>query len=439
MKTSSVKLMYFCFLLITLPLTGKSADMNISKVPAIHIEINNTKFDDFHEDVFDYNYSLPYSRSADPVVRAFTKDKNLSLEVEAQQESVDQKNYPASTIITVSSKNDSSIRKYRINYQIVPELDLFLCIGQSNMAGQAPLNSAKGDYNVVAGAYLMNKKNEFEPAKNGMNRYSNILSATTQYYGLSYSFAKKIVAHANVSPGFVVNARGGTTIQQWSVDGVGPGDTLFAKTLARAKEAKIWGKYKAVLWHQGEFNRFDFQNIAYVSRLKKIIDTLRVELENDSLMLIVGEIGHWWDANVPFNNMISTVGNDMNYTYCASAKDLINITNLADNDAHFNRDGLEILGQRYADIALKHLYHIDFTNTPGINYDPENCIVTHKGNILSVKCREVTDCYVSDLSGRLIHVSEIHDVEDINLSPKGIYLVCLNNNCESKKMKVLVN
>lgn len=49
---------------------------------------------------------------------------------------------------------------------------IYLLIGQSNMAGRAPLNEE--DKGIIEGVYLSNNKNEWELASNPLNRYSTI-------------------------------------------------------------------------------------------------------------------------------------------------------------------------------------------------------------------------------------------------------------------------
>ena len=54
----------------------------------------------------------------------------------------------------------------------VKKLDLYLCIGQSNMAGRGKLSPEVMD--TIQYVYLLNAEDKFEPAVNPLNRFSTI-------------------------------------------------------------------------------------------------------------------------------------------------------------------------------------------------------------------------------------------------------------------------
>ena len=68
-------------------------------------------------------------------------------------------------------------------------LDLYLCIGQSNMAGRGKLSPEVMD--TLQNVYLLNADDQFEPAVNPLNRYSTIGKGLSwQQVGPAYGFAK---------------------------------------------------------------------------------------------------------------------------------------------------------------------------------------------------------------------------------------------------------
>ena len=93
-------------------------------------------------------------------------------------------------------------------------LDIYLCIGQSNMAGRGTVPSdATGD---MEGVYLLNAKNEFEVARNPLNRYSTVRkSLSNQRMSIAWGFAKTMHEQTGQQVGLVLNARGETGISQW--------------------------------------------------------------------------------------------------------------------------------------------------------------------------------------------------------------------------------
>lgn len=92
------------------------------------------------------------------------------------------------------------------------DYDLYLCIGQSNMAGRGTLTEETSG--AIPDVYLFNDRNKFEKATNPLNRYSTIRKELKmQGVGPAYSFAKTMATQTGRKIGLVVNARGGSSIQ----------------------------------------------------------------------------------------------------------------------------------------------------------------------------------------------------------------------------------
>jgi hypothetical protein len=109
--------------------------------------------------------------------------------------------------------------------------------------------SGNGAIGLIDHCYLLNEKNEWEPARNPLNRHSSISQdAALQRLGPGYAFARKMVEQdKNVSIELVVNARRDTKIDDW----LGKSEFYWAAR-KRAKAAMRQGTLKGVLWHQGE-------------------------------------------------------------------------------------------------------------------------------------------------------------------------------------------
>ena len=132
---------------------------------------------------------------------------------------------------------------------IPSSLDLYVCIGQSNMAGRATLTPEVMD--TLQNVYLLNDKGRFEPAVNPLNRYSTIRKEMSmQRLGPAYSFAKEMFLQTKRPVGLVVNARGGSSINSWLK---GSKDGYYEEALSRIRTAmKQGGILKAIIWHQGK-------------------------------------------------------------------------------------------------------------------------------------------------------------------------------------------
>ena len=91
-------------------------------------------------------------------------------------------------------------------------LQIYLLIGQSDMAGRAEIPKAAG--RILERCYLLNDKNEWDPAKVPLNRHSGIgQGVDLQKLGPGYSFAMKMLEqNKDLSIGLIVNAGGGSDI-----------------------------------------------------------------------------------------------------------------------------------------------------------------------------------------------------------------------------------
>ncbi|MFT4900913.1 MAG: hypothetical protein ACI81V_000180, partial [Lentimonas sp.] len=86
-------------------------------------------------------------------------------------------------------------------------LEFYLLIGQSNMAGRAPV--LEEDEGVISNCYLFSDKAEWEPATNPLNRYSTIRKdIEMQKLGPGYMFGIKMAEASDHPIGLIVNARG---------------------------------------------------------------------------------------------------------------------------------------------------------------------------------------------------------------------------------------
>lgn len=86
--------------------------------------------------------------------------------------------------------------------------------------------------------------------------------------------------------GLIPCAEGGSTLDEWSIDGV-----LFNHAIAEAKFAMQSSELAGILWHQGESDSNDGRYKDYYKKLRLIIETLRNELNAPDIPLIIGGLG----------------------------------------------------------------------------------------------------------------------------------------------------
>ena len=224
--------------------------------------------------------------------------------------------------------------------------DIYLLIGQSNMAGRGTLLAS--DLNESPdGVFLLDSGDKPVPATHPFNQYSTIRKdLSMQQMNPGYAFSLKVhQAHPDRPILIVCNARGGTSITEWA-----PGTTYYSEAVRRTKEAMKYGTLKAILWHQGCADSGS-RVAQYMGLLKTLVASLRSDLSAPDVPFIAGELATWRSTSPQFNNMIRTISDNIpNSSYvssegCGMLKDA--------TDPHFNRDGQILLGQRYAEKVLQ--------------------------------------------------------------------------------------
>lgn len=236
------------------------------------------------------------------------------------------------------------------------DYDVFLLIGQSNMAGRGEM--LEGDDKVFDdNVFILNDKGEPVPACNPLNQYSTIRKQDQeQKIGPGFGFSRKVSQATGRKILLVVNARGGSNIEQWDKDS--EKYNYYDEAVRRARQAMEYGTLKGILWHQGcsDVSRRDI----YMDWLKEFVSSLRADLGH--VPFVAGELGQWRSYVLPFNEMLHTITENIPDSDWVSSDGGVPIVTATSNgepdmkDAHFNRESQIILGERYADKILKMCY-----------------------------------------------------------------------------------
>jgi len=224
------------------------------------------------------------------------------------------------------------------------QLDIYLVIGQSNMAGRATIREE--DKETIDRAFLFTgqEQSEWTAAANPMNIYSTVRKKVEmQRLGPSYAFAISMTqAIPDQDIGLVVNALGGTNIVQWL-----PGTRLYNEAIAQTHKALEFGKLKGVIWHQGEGDCDSVRVDLYLGRIEILINALREEFDSPNLPFIAGQVFEN-ERRHAFNQMILGLPDFIKNTGVVSSEG----TTVFDG-THFDSESAIILGARYADEMLK--------------------------------------------------------------------------------------
>lgn len=244
-----------------------------------------------------------------------------------------------------------------INVYARDNYDVFLLVGQSNMAGRGYM--LEGDCETFdENVFILDDRGKVVPATNPLNRYSSIRKGMDmQRICPGYGFAKRISAKTGRKILLVVNARGGTTISQWA-KGEG-GEGYYEEAVRRTRQAMRHGELKAILWHQG---CGDVRNTdTYMGKLSAFVRDLRSDLDAD-VPFIAGELGQWRPHVAGFNEMIHTIAEYIPESGWVSSDGCAPIVTGKSNgrpdltDPHFDRASQILIGERYADKVLEMCY-----------------------------------------------------------------------------------
>ena len=221
------------------------------------------------------------------------------------------------------------------------DYDVYLLIGQSNMAGRGTL--LPSDYNEkMDGIFLLDTAGTPVPATHPFNQYSSIRKTLKiQQMNPGYSFSKRMHAlHPDRPVLIVCNPRGGTSILEWM-----PGTKYYQEAVRRTRQALRYGQLKGIVWHQGCSDATQ-RTYVYMDHLEEMVSSLRKDLDAGVVPFIAGEIPQWLPYSPAFNRQIRTIEKRIPLSAWVSSAGCPPVA--GPDDPHFSREGQIILGERYA-------------------------------------------------------------------------------------------
>lgn len=173
--------------------------------------------------------------------------------------------------------------------------DLYLLVGQSNMAGRGFIESE--DTLIHPNVFVLNNNDEFVTAKEPLHYDKKNRGA-----GPGLAFGK---AMADAMPGrkigLIPAAVGGTKISYWTPENE---RGLYKEAIRKANVARHYGKLKGIVWQQGESDSNPKDAPLYRQRLKELINNFRRDLGNENLPVVLGGLGDFLKSK--FYNQVNT-------------------------------------------------------------------------------------------------------------------------------------
>lgn len=397
------------------------------------ISVDGKALEFFNMNTDTYTVYLPYTTSGIPLLAAQTFDPNATYQISnATEISPDKTVSSRTTQITGTSANGQQTKVYKVVFEKLPQLDIILAIGQSNMSGRAPYADATAPMDSV---FLLTPAGNMEISANPMNKYSNIRKdLSVQAMGPSYTCALKLRNTLKKQVGFVVNAQGGSSITAWYQ----PGKSNYDASITRAKEAQRFGKIKAIIWHQGSSDNSAglLDNFtSYKTNLSKMVQNFRTDLNEPDMFFVLGELSE----RPEFDQFSATVVQPV-ATYITKSDYIVTDgTSLLPDGIHFDEPSAKLLGERYADKLIQHIYS-NSTSTKEIKKNdlPK---VTVQNEILTMQnSNEFVQYRIIDLAGKNIATGKLQPNQTKSvLLKKGIYLISYIQNDNNQTIKQVIN
>lgn len=225
--------------------------------------------------------------------------------------------------------------------------ELYILIGQSNMAGRGPLTAefqAQGNPRV----FMLNRDKQWVPAKHPLHFDKPKAAGVGPGLAFGMDMAE---TNPNVKIGLIPCAVGGTPIEHWKPGAFDPATKThpYDDALIRIKEAMKSGVIKGVIWHQGEANSAENKSAIYIKQLKTLVKTLRREVGNSKLPFVVGELGRFRTQFTKFNIQLAKVPTKIRFTALAISEGLDH----KGDSTHFSSSSATELGHRFAKTMIE--------------------------------------------------------------------------------------
>jgi hypothetical protein len=246
-------------------------------------------------------------------------------------------------IINVHAQEDKRVRQDS-------SFELYLLIGQSNMAGRGIITSEfanKGAPNL----FMLDKENNWVPARHPLHFDKPAVAGVGPGLSFGIIMAAQHPAH---KIGLIPCAVGGTSINVWKPGGFDEATKThpYDDMLLRLQAALKTGVLKGVLWLQGESDSNPDKSAGYLQKLEILIAQIRQAAGNPSLPFVAGELGRFKEQYNTINSQLLHLPEAISFTAIAGSEGL---TDKGDT-THFDAKSADEYGKRFAEKMLSLLH-----------------------------------------------------------------------------------
>jgi hypothetical protein len=222
------------------------------------------------------------------------------------------------------------------------KMDIYILMGQSNMAGRGPLSA---EYKLMGNPNVKVLTQDLLWAEAHHPLHFDKPKMAAVGPGLSFALEMQ-KATENKQIGLVPSAVGGTSIDSWvpGAQDKATGKFPYDDAIVRIKEAMKYGTIKGVIWHQGEADSDPEKAALYLPKLKALIERVRHLVGNEQLPFVAGELGPFRENFRSFNIQLNKLPAQVPFTAVASSAGLKD----KGDKTHFDSPSATILGKRYS-------------------------------------------------------------------------------------------
>jgi hypothetical protein len=229
-------------------------------------------------------------------------------------------------------------------------LQLFLLVGQSNMAGRGTVEAE--DAAPVPRVWSLDAQQQWVPAVEPLHFDKPKVVGVGPGRAFGVAIAQ---AWPQAEIGLIPAAVGGSSIRAWERGAVDSATRThpYDEAIARAKAALRNGTLAGILWLQGESDSNARGSVDYDVRLRRVIEAMRADLGAPTVPFLIGQMGAFTEK--PWNAFRQRV-DSMHRAIAASTPraafvPTAGLTHRGDT-IHYNAASAREIGRRYAKAYL---------------------------------------------------------------------------------------
>lgn len=220
--------------------------------------------------------------------------------------------------------------------------DLYILVGQSNMAGRGAITPEFANISNP-NVFMFTKNKQWAIAKHPIHFDKPSMAGVGPGLAFGIKMAEKTPGK---KIGLIPCAVGGTSINKWVAGAYDEATNThpYDDAIERIKAAKEFGNFKGILWLQGESDSKDLNPADYQWKLKQLIASLRAAAGNSSLPVVIGELGTYQDSYKNFNKQMPELASQIPFSAITSSEGLAH----KGDGIHFDSASATIMGERMA-------------------------------------------------------------------------------------------